>query len=260
MGTGLPLRDLLVHGRLYCHDFRDRIFSFVSLANDCVGLKEVIVDYSAEMWELFFGLLEIFRSSTLVSFACSLHNLLEVPSLLLIEFFNSPTSESATATELQRLSQMFKMKVKGQKTSYGGNAELFDGLFRFDLGDNEAFVQRHVLKLPDVEFYPICASLSQNFDTWTKNIFECFIGNSNLHIRFRPTIFGFVLKDILDLDGVGGDEPNYWDWEPTQASVELMITGLQSNIDRQYFCSKLQRVYNRLISNNQVSSIAFASL
>jgi hypothetical protein len=60
IGTGWPLRDLLVRGRLYCHDFRERIFSFVSLANDCVGLEEVIVDYSAEMWELFFRLLEIF--------------------------------------------------------------------------------------------------------------------------------------------------------------------------------------------------------
>jgi hypothetical protein len=175
IGTGWPLRDLLVRGRLYCHDFRDSIFSFVSLANDCVGLEEVIVDYSAEMWELFFGLLEIFRSSIVVSFAYSLHNLVEVPSLLLIEIFNSPIAESATATELQRLSQVFKMKVKGQKTSYGGNAELFDGFFGEDLEESDGLWEDP--KLPDVEFYPICASLFENFGTLTMKIYECRISN-----------------------------------------------------------------------------------
>jgi hypothetical protein len=97
------------------------------------------------------------------------------------------------------------MKVKGQKTSYGGNAELFDGLFGEDLEESDGLWED--LKLPDVEFYPICASLSENFGTLTMKIYKCRISNRDLHLRFRPTIFGYVLKDILDLDAVGGGDP-----------------------------------------------------
>jgi hypothetical protein len=230
----LPLINLLVNGKLYCHDFRDRIFSFVSLADDLADLEEVIVDYEAETWELFFGLLEIFRPCVLVSFACILYNVLEVPSVILIEQFNSGWAESATMTELQRLSQVFKRNVKDQNTSYCGNTEDFDGLFMKTF--NEATICPE--KLSDSQFYPICASLSENFGTLTK-ICQCYVRNDAIFLRieFRPTIFGYILKDIF----------NY-------LAVKSQCHFL-SNTDCQRCCTKLQRVYNRLISNNQVSNL-----
>jgi hypothetical protein len=255
MGTGWPLLSLLIHGRLYCHDFRDRIFSFVSLASDCVGLEEVIVDYEAEMWELFFGLLEIFRPRLLVSFACALHNVLEVPSVVLIEHFNSGWTESETATDLQRLSQVFKRDVKDQTILHYENAEDFDDLFELDF----ELAKLHKEKLSDAQFYPICASLSENFGTLTTHKYECRVGNANLHLRFRATIFGYILKDVLEFNVMDfdvlereleGDRIVHW------GSPGFMVTGVQSIIRRQHFCNKLKRVYDRLLCTNQVSNIA----
>jgi hypothetical protein len=255
MGTGSPLLNLLINGRLYCHDFRDRIFSFVSIASDCVGLEEVIVDYEAEMWELFFGLLEIFRPRPLVSFACALHNVLEVPSAVLIEHFNSGRTEIKTVTDLQRLSQVFKWNVKDQTILHYENAKDFDDLFE-EIFDENTF---HEEKLSDAQFYPICASLSENFGTLTTNKYECRVGNANLHLRFRATIFGYVLKDVLEFNVVDfdvlerelkGDRIDHW------GRPGFMVTGLQSIIRRQRFCSKLKRVYDRLLCANQVSNIA----
>jgi hypothetical protein len=264
-----PLLNLLIHGRLYCHDFRDRIFSFISLASDCVGLEEVIVDYEAEMWELFFGLLEIIRPCLLVSFACALHNVLEVPSLLLIEHFNSGWTESETVTDMQRLSQVFKRNVKDQKTSHGVNAKDFDDLFEGNF-DDAIFSEG---TLSDAQFYPICASLCKNFGTLTRNIYECRVGHANLFIRFQPTIFGYILKDVLHSDVVGSDvvnsdvDFNVVDFDAFEGDQVVhregpgfIATSLRSNIRRQRFCSKLQRVYDRLICNNQVSNIAFSLL
>jgi hypothetical protein len=72
------IRLLLNHGDSKCADIRDRVFSILAIASDCVNLQREMVDYTLELPVLFLGLRYFRDKVTALGALCSLQSVLKV--------------------------------------------------------------------------------------------------------------------------------------------------------------------------------------
>jgi hypothetical protein len=88
-GRFLNLEQLILDiGKPGCEDLRDRIFAVVSLAVDCIGKEDQIVDYRLNLPMLFFGLIAFCKPKEPSTFAAVLQDILYVTSRDLIDQAN----------------------------------------------------------------------------------------------------------------------------------------------------------------------------
>lgn len=199
-----------------CRNPRDRVFSLLSLASDCIGREKDLVDYAIAIPDLFLAVLNFCQPKRVVHFASLLQTALHISMLDLVFCFipttpNLPEAkdgrtegqeallqESANASYLQRLATEFKVKLMDERRCRDRSVSLSEEEIREYCGNraSDGRGDDHKFSWPsEAEFFRICGIAEHGLDSRCDEAY--ILEGIGLGLIFRPTLLGNYLRGFF---------------------------------------------------------------
>ena len=163
-----------------CFDRRDRVFALLSMASDCKGLESRLVDYSLSVPALFFAFIAHLKPSNLLGFATNLQDVLGVRRVELLKYWKAISADDTinASSHLEELAFDYIRKVENYGKSLASDC---------------------LISAPQIVTQSFIAVNTPEMLSQKDKLFR--IEGTELFLRVRPTLFGYLLQDVYKITG-----------------------------------------------------------